>query len=66
MRKRLESYGFIVLSLAFKGAKSGAPVIRASVWAPGTAAAQARAQLALDFQGDPKIVDFSVEPVAAE
>ena len=66
LRQRLESYGFIVLSLAFKGAKSGALVIRASVWAPGTAAAQARAQLALDFQGDPKIVDFSVEPVAAE
>ena len=66
LRARLESYGFVVLSLAFKGVKSGALVIRASVWAEGTTAAKARAQLALDFQGDPKVVDFSVEPVAAE
>jgi putative Mg2+ transporter-C (MgtC) family protein len=66
LRARLESFGFVVLSLAFKGAKSGALVIRASVWAQGNAAADARAHLALDFQSDPKVVDFSVEPVASE
>ncbi|MGP1680286.1 MAG: MgtC/SapB family protein [Burkholderiales bacterium] len=66
LRERLESYGFVVLSLAFKGVKSGALVIHASVWAPGTAAADARANLALDFRGDPKVVDFSVEPVSSE
>lgn len=66
LRERLESFGFVVLSLAFKGAKSGALVIRASVWAQGNAAADARAHLAHDFQGDPKVVDFSVEPVASE
>ncbi len=66
LSKRLESYGFVVLSLSFKGAKSGALVIRASVWAPGVVAADARAHLALDFQEDPKVVDFSVEPVASE
>ncbi len=66
LRTRLETHGFIVLSLAFKGAKSGALVIRASVWAPGVRAAEARARVALDFQGDPKVVDFSVEPVATE
>lgn len=66
LRARLESYGFVVLSLAFKGAKSGALVIRASVWAPGITASEARARLALDFQADQKVVDFSVEPVSAE
>lgn len=66
LRERLESYGFVVLSLAYKGAKSGALVITASVWAQGTNAAEARAHLALDFQGDAKVLDFSVEPVAAE
>ena len=66
LRTRLESFGFVVLSLAFKGVKSGALVIDASVWAPGTRAADARARLALEFNSDPKIVDFSVEPVATE
>lgn len=66
LSERLEGHGFVVLSLAFKGAKSRALVIRASVWAQGTVAADARARLARDFQGDPKVVDFSVEPVAAE
>lgn len=55
-----------MLSLAYKGAKSGAPVIRASVWAPGVTAALARAQFALDFQHDAEVVDFSVEPLASE
>lgn len=63
---RLENFGFAVLSLAFKGAKSGALVIRASVWASGKDAADARARLARDFQADPNVVDFSVEPVSAE
>jgi hypothetical protein len=54
------------LSLAFKGAKSGALQIRASVWAEGKVAAEARTQLALNFQVDPKVVDFSVEPVTSE
>lgn len=66
LRERLEGFGFNVLSLAFKGAKSGALVIRASVWAPGKAAARARARLASEFQVDAKVVDFSVEPVASE
>lgn len=66
LRTRLESFGFVVLYLAFKGAKSGALVIRANVWAEGTAAAEARAHLALNFQRDPEVVDFSVEPVASE
>jgi putative Mg2+ transporter-C (MgtC) family protein len=63
---RLEGMGFNVLSLAFKGAKSGALVIRASVWAQGKGAADARARLAKDFQSDPTVVDFSVEPVSSE
>lgn len=63
---RLENFGFAVLSLAFKGAKSGALVIRASVWASGKDAADARARLARDFQADPNVVDFSVEPVSTE
>ncbi len=63
---RLESLGFNVLALAFKGAKSGALVIRASVWVSGKGAADARARLARDFQSDAKIVDFSVEPVSTE
>ena len=66
LSRRLESYGFNVLSLAFKGAKSGALAISASVWAPGKVAAEARARLALDFQADTNVVDFSVEPVASE
>lgn len=63
---RLESFGFTVVSLAFKGAKSGALVIRASIWASGKSAADARACLARDFQSDPKVVDFSVEPASTE
>lgn len=63
---RIEGMGFQVLSLAFKGAKSGALVIRASVWAQGRGAADARARLARDFQADPSVVDFSVEPVSSE
>lgn len=66
MTEQFESYGFTVLSLAFKGAKSGALEIRASVWAPGKTAADARARLALNFRTDQKVVDFSVEPVDSE
>ncbi len=63
---RLESFGFKVLSVAFKGVKSGALEIRASVWVTGQAAADARARLALDFQADHRVVDFSVEPASLE
>jgi putative Mg2+ transporter-C (MgtC) family protein len=66
LTEQLEGYGFKVLSLAFKGAKSGALQIRASVWAEGKVAAEARTQLALHFQADTKVVDFSVEPIASE
>jgi putative Mg2+ transporter-C (MgtC) family protein len=66
LTEQLEGYGFKVLSLSFKGAKSGALQIRASVWAEGKVAAEARTQLALNFQVDPKVVDFSVEPIASE
>lgn len=66
LTKQLESYGFKVLSLAFKGAKSGALQIRASVWAEGKVASDARTQLALNFQADLKVVDFSAEPIASE
>ena len=66
LTEQLEGYGFTVLSLAFKGAKSGALQIRASVLAEGKVAAEARTQLALNFQVDPKVVDFSVEPVTSE
>ena len=63
---RFRSFGFNVLSLAFKGAKSGALEIRASVWVAGKTAADARARLALDFQSDSTVVDFSVEPASGE
>ncbi|MDA0787479.1 MAG: MgtC/SapB family protein [Proteobacteria bacterium] len=66
LTEQLEGYGFTVLSLAFKSAKSGALEIRASVWAPGKKAADARARLALNFRSDTKVVDFSVEPVTSE
>lgn len=66
LTEQLQGFGFTVLSLAFKGAKSGALEIRASIWAPGKTAAAARTSLALDFRADPKVVDFSVEPVASE
>lgn len=66
LRQQLEDYGFKVLSLAFKGVKSGALMIRASVWAPGKTAANARARLAHEFRADPRIVDFSVEPATTE
>lgn len=66
LRKRLESYGFTVLTVSFKGAKSGAMVIRASVWASGKHAHSARACLAQAFHADPSVVDFSVEPVSSD
>lgn len=64
--QRLESFGFNVLSLSFKGAKSGALEIRASVWVPGKTAAAARARLALDFQADHDVMDFAVLPESGE
>lgn len=66
LAERLEGHGFKVLSVSFKGAKSGALVINASVWAHGSMAAGARARLALDFQNDNKVVDFSVEPSSGD
>lgn len=66
VRDRLEKFGFRVLALAFKGAKSGALTLRMNVWAPGKQAAHSRAALAQDFQTDSSIVDFSIEPASAE
>lgn len=66
LRDRLEAHGFKVLTVAFKGAKSGALVIKMNVWASGKTAASARAKLAKDFQADPSVVDFAVEPVSSE
>ena len=59
---RLTGYGFNVSSIGFKGAKSGAMQIRAHVWATDNAA-NARSRLAMEFVKDPKVVDFSIEPV---
>lgn len=61
--KRLTGYGFNVSSIAFKGAKSGAMVIRVHVWATENAA-KARSRLAMEFLNDASIADFSVEPVS--
>ena len=62
IRQRLASYGFHVSSIAFKGAKSGAMQIKAHVRA-AKGAARMRSHLAMEFQKDPDIADFSVEPV---
>lgn len=59
---RLTDYGFNVSSIGFKGAKSGAMQIKAHVWAADNAA-NARSRLAMEFLKDPKVVDFSIEPV---
>lgn len=66
MVDQLEGFGFRVLALSFKGAKSGTLDIRASVWAPGATAPDARERLALAFQSDPRVVDFAVEPASTE
>lgn len=54
------------MTVSFKGAKSGALVISARVWASGKAAAKARADLAQDFHADSSVVDFAVEPASSD
>lgn len=66
LRRRLETHGFKVMTVSFKGAKSGALVISARVWASGKAAAKARADLAQDFHADASVVDFAVEPASSD
>ena len=59
---RLKCYGFNVTRIAFKGVKTNEMQIKADVWVDKDAA-QARAQLALDFLKDPEIEDFSIEQI---
>jgi putative Mg2+ transporter-C (MgtC) family protein len=62
LRERLNSYGFKVTSISFRGAKSDAMRVKAHVWTSGNAA-ETRNHLTKEFMKDPDIADFSVKPV---
>jgi len=63
---RLESFGFKVISVSYKGAKSGSLSATVIVWADGSRAESVRANLAKDFHNDPSVIEFSVQPAQME
>jgi putative Mg2+ transporter-C (MgtC) family protein len=61
LSSRLQSYGFNVLTVSYKGAKSGTLLATISVWADGLVAEKVRAHLAQAFHKDSEVLEFSVQ-----